>query len=131
MATSLAGLATSIDPVTRIICAYTSELRSIPASVQDNIWYAVGSFTVPELCAARLAILGSTTGGAMLTAQIFDPERLTNATVSLNSSTETEAVSEKTFELNVGKIYMLAVKCKANVVGDAVQGLVSTIHLTD
>lgn len=131
MTTSLSGMATTLDPVTRIICAYSSALRSIPSSVEDNVWYAVGSFTVPELCAARLSLTGSVVGSAVMTVQIFSGARIDGATVSTASSTEKLCVSEKTFELTPDKVYLIAAKCKSSVAGPEVQGLLSTVHLTD
>jgi hypothetical protein len=56
MARSLSGYATQIDPISDIVCAYTTSPTQLPARSGAYPPIVIGEFTVPSAVTARLTV---------------------------------------------------------------------------
>ena len=86
--TTLTGYATSVAPVNEIVCAYASGAYepALYASNAPNVVF--GSFTVPTLVTARLAVSGCNSGTAALLVQLFADGVATGCQVYVTAGSE-------------------------------------------
>jgi len=105
--TSLQGYATTVAPVTEIVCAYASAPYQPTAIAANAPWVVFGSFTVPIAVAARLCVAGLNTGPAVLTVAIYNPAQMSDSVLAVTSGVESECLSAP-ISLLPGVVYQIA-----------------------
>jgi len=105
--TTLAGFATSVNPLTEVITAYAAAPYQ-PAPVPNpSPFVVIGSFTLPADITARISVIGLVTGSATCTVAIYDPTQI--GSVVLSSSQE-QAAQSAPVQFQKGTVYQIAVQ---------------------
>jgi hypothetical protein len=133
MATSLAGYASSINPVSQIVCAYASGSTTLSARTGTPRWIVIGNFTVPEQVRARLYILGLVTVNATCSVALFDPTLVDNSTVAMIVGGPEQTTRGDPIDLSPGKRYQIAA-CVATDSQEGVEdkfAVIRTVSLGD
>ena len=123
--TSLQGYATSIAPVNEIISAYASgayEPTPFASNAPDVVF---GSFVVPSLVSARLAVSACNSGPATLIVQLFADGVATDCLVYITSATE-QVFLTPFYDFAPGVLYQVA----AQFVGTTSSASIRTVSLT-
>ena len=93
MSNTLSGFATSLAPVSDIVCAYATS----PAQIQveaDPVWQTIGEFDVPQDVDVRLTALGfASVSGVKVYLALYNPEYMTDSLITLTDTATVKKVS--------------------------------------
>ena len=85
---NLQGYATTTNPTSNVISAYSSAPYQSEPVASDAPWVIIGSFRVPEAVTARLEALGLNTGPAVLSLAIYNPTQMAASVTAIVLPTE-------------------------------------------
>lgn len=131
MTTSLAGYASSINPVTQIVCAYASGSTTLRARSGTPRWIVIGNFTVPEAVRARINVLGLVSDGATCSVAIYDPSLVVNSSFNLVVGGAEQLSVGSPIDLVPNKRYQIAVVVQTDVEADNKFAVIRTVSLGD
>ena len=131
MTTSLAGYASSINPVTQIVCAYASGSTTLRARSGTARWIVIGNFTVPESVRARINVLGLVSDGATCSVAIYDPSLVANSSFNLVVGGAEQLSVGSPIDLVQNKRYQIAVAVQTDDEADNKFAVIRTVSLGD
>lgn len=131
MTTSLVGYASSINPVTQIVCAYASGSTTLRARSGTTRWIVIGNFTLPEAVRARINVLGLVSDGATCSVAIYDPSLVVNSSFNLVVGGAEQLSVGSPIDLVPNKRYQIAVVVQTDVEADNKFAVIRTVSLGD